>query len=397
MSHLIRQRGARHSLLLGCALAALATPAIAAPGATPGAAPTVAPGTAAATDTPGAAPAGNAGNADSPLHFEVPAGWQPLPEQSERISIELNTDLVTEPPVPGLSFTAQASTWRGPDAALVVTWLHATTPAEFPTMAARALLDRMRATPANAALDPGDTRLGSWNESVARGMAEAELTWQHLANQTTTLSRALVFATADGRPGMVRADCVIAAVTDETALAAPRAACEQALESLSVKVPAERLASLDALPPASPEATAVAPAAGVPAGASGPGAGSVAPAPSLRAPGPGSDTVMVLPPRDSETRSPPWLFLIGALVLAAGLYYTLRSRRAAGRTDDQDEDDAPGDDAPGDGAPGDDPDDDDPQARQGEPDDDPDDEPDSNSDRKRGGHPGDRGNGEGLS
>lgn len=361
-SHLVSHRGARRSLLLGCALAALAAPAIAAPGATPGAAP-------AAPATPGAAPAGKA---DSPLHFEVPAGWQPLPEQSERISIELNTDLVTEPPVPGLSFTAEATTWRGTNAALVVTWLHATAPAESPTSAARALLDRMRATPANAALDPGHTRLVSWNESVSRGMAEGELTWQHLANQTTTLSRALVFATADGRPGMVRADCVIAAVTDEAALAAPRAACEQALESLGVTVPAERLASLDALPPASPEATAAAaaPAAGVSAGVSATGAGkpagSVRPAPSLRAPGAGSDTVMVLPPRDSEKRSPPWLFLLGALVLAAGLYYTLRSRRAAGRADDPD-----------------DPDD------QNEPGDD--------SDRKRGGHPGDRGNDEGLS
>jgi hypothetical protein len=327
MSHLmnpISHWRARHSLLLGCALAALAAPAIAAPGAAPGTAP-------AATDTPGALPAGNA---DSPLHFEVPAGWQHLPEQSERITVELQTDLVANSPVPGLSFTAQASTWRGADAALVVTWLHATTPAESPTSAARALLDHMRATPADAALDRGDTRLVSWNESTARGMAEAELTWQHLANQTTTLSRALVFATADGRPGMVRADCVIAAVTDDAAMATPRAACEQALASLGVTVPAERLTSLDALPPASPEAPAAAAAAGAPAGKP---PGSMTPAPSLRAPGPGSDTVMVIPPRDSENSSPPWLFLLGGAVLAAGLYFTLRSRRAADRRDNDEE------------------------------------------------------------
>jgi hypothetical protein len=379
VSPLVSDRRARPSLLLGCALVALATPAIAAPGTAP-----------ATTDTPAAPPVGSA---DSPLHFEVPAGWESLPEQSERITTELNAELVAAPPVPGLSFTAQASTWRGPDAALVVTWLHATTPAESPTSAARALLDHMRATPADAALDPGDTRLVSWNESVARGMAEAELTWQHLANQTTTLSRALVFATADGRPGMVRADCVIAAVTDEAALARPRAACEQALESLDVKVPAERLASLDALPPASPEATAsaAAPAAGVSAPAAGKSTGPSAP--SLRAPGPGSDTVMVLPSRDGEKRSPPWLFLLGALVLAAGLYYTLRSRRAAGRADDKDEEDAAGDAGEPEDAGDDDDGDEVQKARQSESDD----EPDDDRDRKPGGHPGDKDSDEGLS
>jgi hypothetical protein len=329
MSH----RRARHSLLLGCALAALAAPASAAPGTAPTAAPT-----ATAVPTPD-----NAQQGDSPLDIEVPAGWEPLPDQSARISIELNTELVASPPVPDLSdvpFTAQARTWRGPEAALVVSWMHAAAPARSPSSAARALLDRMRATPADAALDPGDTRLVSWNEAVTQGVAEAELTWQHLANQTTTLSRALVYATADARPGMIRADCVIAAViaaNDSAAPSEPRAACERALASLTLTVPAARLASLDALPPASPEAPA--PAAASPASGA-PGnkpAGSIPPAPSLRAPGPGSDTVMIIPPADSEKRSPPWLYLIGGALLAAGLYFTLRSRRAAGRPDDQED------------------------------------------------------------
>ncbi|HWN67580.1 MAG TPA: hypothetical protein VNM90_08060 [Haliangium sp.] len=336
MSQPTSHRRARHSLLLGCALAALTAPA----GAAPGTAPTTAP-TATSADIP-AAPQ-QAENTAAPLDIEVPAGWQPLPEQSARISIELNTELVAEPPVPeltGAPFTAQARTWRGPDAGLVVSWLQAGAPAPFPSKAARALLDHVRATPADAALDPGDTRLVSWNEAVTQGVAEGELTWQHLANQTTTLSRALVYATADGRPGMVRADCVIPAI-DTAALTAPRAACERALDSLTLTVLPARLASLVALPPAGPEALApgsASLAASAPTGqTAGNPAGSMPPAPSLRAPGPGSDTVMIIPPSDREERSPPWLYLLGGVVLAAGLYLTLRSRRAAGRMDDQDD------------------------------------------------------------
>jgi hypothetical protein len=314
---------ARLALLLGGALVTLAAPAGAAPGAAPATGTTT--GASAPTATPG----------DSPLRFEVPAGWEPLPEQSERITTELLGELLATPPVPDLTFTARAHTWRGPDAALVVTWLHAAANVESPSMAARALLDHMRATPADAALDPGDTRLVSWNEAVVQGMAEAELTWQHLANQTTTLSRALVFATADGRPGMVRADCVIAAIIDDTSRGGngAMAACEQALASLGITVPAARLASLDALPPARPDAPA-APATGAPASApAGKPSGNTPAAPSLRAPGPGSDTVMIIPPSDAGKSSPPWLFLLGGAVLVAGLYFTLRSRRDANQRD----------------------------------------------------------------
>ena len=114
----------------------------------------------------------------------------------------------------GLAFTAQARNWRGPEAGLVVTWLAATAPARDAPAAARALLEHMRATPTHAALNDGDTRVLSWRDAAAEGIAEGHLAWQHVANGTTTLSRALVYVTATGQPAMVRADCIIPAIDD---------------------------------------------------------------------------------------------------------------------------------------------------------------------------------------
>lgn len=308
-----------------CALAALAAPAAAAP--------------------------------DDPYRIDVPAGWNLLPDQSQRLGEILTAELASTPPVPGLAFTAQARNWRGPDAGLVVTWLAATAPATDAPAAARALLEHMRATPTHAALDAGDTRVLSWREGAAEGTAEGHLAWQHAANGTTTLSRALVYLTAAGQPAMIRADCIIPAIDDAT-LAAPRAACEAVLASLALTVPAAERAPLAALPPAAPAAADTAIDPGQPSQTPARRSSDLPPAPSLRAPALDSQGILVMQPAAAEKRSPNWLYLIGAVLLIGGVYLVLRGRRTAEAGDDD-----VADEDTGDGPAGRDPDDpDDPDA-----------------------------------
>lgn len=294
-----------------CAVAALVAPAAAAPG--------------------------------DPYRIDVPAGWNLLPDQSQRLGEILTAELASTPPVPGLAFTAQARNWRGPDAALVVTWLGATTPARDAPAAARALLDHMHATPTDAALNDGDTKILSWRDSVEGGTAEAHLVWQHLANGTTTLSRALVYVSATGQPAIVRADCIIGEiinVEDVAQAAPPRAACEAALASLALTLPADQRAPLAALPPAgtaAPASTGAGTGApteltldpGQPSQGTARRSSDLPPAPSLRAPAPGSPGILAMQPAAPEKRSPNWLYLIGGALLVGGAYLVLRGRRAA--------------------------------------------------------------------
>lgn len=308
-------------LLSACAMAALVAPAAADPG--------------------------------DPYRIDVPAGWTLLPDQSQRLGEILTAELASTPPVPGLAFTAQARNWRGPEAGLVVTWLAATAPAKDAPAAARALLEHMRATPTHAALNEGDTRVLAWRDAAAEGTAEGHLAWQHVANGTTTLSRALVYVTATGQPAMVRADCIIPAL-DGAALAAPRPACEAVLASLALTVPAAARAPLAALPAAAPAGAMNAAADMDMDTAADPGQPSqsptrrssdLPPAPSLRAPAPDSQGILVMQPAAPEKRSPNWLYILGAALLIGGAYMVLRGRRTEAEPSD-DDDDAGTDDAP---------------------------------------------------
>jgi hypothetical protein len=300
-----------------CAMAALAAPAAAAPA--------------------------------EPYRIDVPAGWNLLSDQSQRLGEILTAELASTPPVPGLTFQAQARNWRGPDAGVVVTWLAATAPATDAPAAVRALLDHMRATPTHAALNDGDTRVLSWRDVAAEGTAEGHLAWQHVANGTTTLSRALAYVTATGQPAMVRADCIIPAI-DDAALAAPRAACETVLASLALTVHADQRAPLGALPPSAPAAADTATdmatgtatglaAAGQPSQTPAKRSSDLPPAPSLRAPAPDSQGILVMQPAAPEKRSPNWLYILGAALLVGGAYLVLRGRRTEEEGPDDEDDD----------------------------------------------------------
>lgn len=279
------------------------------------------------------APAARAG--DAPYRVDLPAGWEPQPDQARRIEASLSAELASTPPIPDLPMSAEVQSWRGADAALVVTWLRGSAPADPPEPAIRALLDRTRDTPAHAALEAGDTEVLSWREDVTGGVADARLAWQHLRNDTTTVSRALGYATPEGRPMMIRADCMTASGSGDDPAAA---ACEQVLASLALTVPADARAPLAALPPGRaaelPAETAGEAQSGAAAsGAAGSAAqrgdrrGELPPAPTLRAPGENTGGVLVMQPAAREERSSRWLYVLGGALVLAGLYFTLRSRR----------------------------------------------------------------------
>ncbi len=225
----------------------------------------------------------------------------------------------------------------------------------------------MHATPTDAALNDGDTKILSWRDSVEGGTAEAHLVWQHLANGTTTLSRALVYVTATGQPAIVRADCIIGEIiaagdgVNVGQAAPPRAACEAVLASLALTLPADQRAPLAALPPAgaaTPASTGASTGApselttdltiapGQPSQGTARRSSDLPPAPSLRAPAPGSPGILAMQPAAPEKRSPNWLYLIGGALLVGGAYLVLRGRRATDEdAEDNDEDNDSHDDA----------------------------------------------------
>jgi hypothetical protein len=218
MSH----RRARHSLLLGCALAALAAPASAAPGTAPTAAPGTAPG-------------------DRPYRLDVPAGWTLVPGQPASWA----ADLPPPGPVPpGLPYTLQTQTWRGPQASLIVTWILADAPADAD--AVHRLWGHTFVWSHNSlkkwkdVTGPRGPRSNTWDMLVER------YEWQHLTNRTTSMSHTLAFLTTDSRPAVVNVRCVIPSI-DEAAVAGPRAICERTLRSL--QVPPGRFKPLATRPP----------------------------------------------------------------------------------------------------------------------------------------------------
>lgn len=286
--------------------------------------------------------------------LEVPADWQSTPEQAARIAAEMHTAWSEAPLLPGLSVDYQVSAWRGADAALVVTEVRAAPAPDAdaaqvpgPGQVLRGFLDQLSETPQIAALAPGDTETLRWDQQRTGDAVDARLRWRHSANQTTTLSRAWLYASPERATHMVRADCLIATLAVAEEHAGGRA-CLAVLESLRLGDDAR--APLPELPPASaapgPDATAppAEPAPSAPASAP-PRASArgdyVLTPPSLRAPGPGQ--ILAVNPQEREQRSPTLLYVLGGALLAIGVLFTLRDRRAAAASRDDEAGDTSGD------------------------------------------------------
>ncbi len=256
------------------------------------------------------------------------------------------------------------------EGALYVWWAEGA-PADDPAEAIRAALDRVRRTPTEASPQAGSVAIDAWDEALDGGVAEAELTWRHLSNETQTMARALAFTDAQSTPRIVVAECVL----HQSRVADVEPTCASALASLTLAVPGEAVAALDELPKSEVaddrEVAAAVPELAIAAGDTDDEAhpsGASVDAPRLDAPQEG----VLYERRDAPRRDgdgPPWLLILGALLVAGAVYVTLKGRASSdrdgdrGRSDAGDRDDSDDEHSEANGAP-------DPDDGDGDPDDD---------------------------
>lgn len=164
--------------------------------------------------------------------------------------------------------------------------------------------------------------LGAWRfQGGDPSLPEARLEWTDASLGTTSITRALVFRTADLLT-VVTGECVVAG--DAAAMRAP---CEAALAALAPVAALQRLeVGMGTDDPAKVAATPTAAAEGEPAPAPGTGS-SGPPAPTMREGGPALPaTIMVKPPAAQRDMRPVWL-LAGLAVLAGVFLWNRRQRQ----------------------------------------------------------------------
>lgn len=128
-------------------------------------------------------------------------------------------------------------------AALYVTWADGRAPAENPAAVLETILTDIRAAPHDASPAEGSTVSVQWKLSEGENWLDAKHQWRHLSNETTTFTRALVYADTDGVVHVARADCVIAAGSPTF-----EDACEKALASLELSGDASTRQAIAAMP-----------------------------------------------------------------------------------------------------------------------------------------------------
>jgi hypothetical protein len=232
----------------------------------------------------------------------VPDGWNHDADRGARLA----PHLARESHFGGVTLDgSEVAVWSAPDggAALIVSIVRAPAPADLPA-AVRAELDLVKSAPDAAGLDGSRVVRDRWDERVVGGAVEATLAWRHEGHGSTSASRTLIAARADGIE-RITGECVSAAAI------AP--ACTAALASLT---------------PGIPEGQRVAIAIGATAAVAAPSpAGVPARAPAQL----GDGSHLSLPPIQVETRRAadkrPF-YVIGALLLLGAIFLWNRARAA---------------------------------------------------------------------
>lgn len=288
--------------------------------------------------------------------IEVPEAFEPQP----RLGESLAATAATSHQLGDLPIDTGAKAWARPGhGALYVTWVAAREPSPEPEAAIRSAFDRVRESPVAASPRAGSTREVAYAEGADDDVAVATLEWHHLSNETVSLTRALAWASPEGAVRLVKAECV-----HSVADTAARPACEAALASLALEVPAAERRTLGELgastPPARPSVTA--------------GAGELgetAAGPSIAPPPAASDQVLYRGPGGAESggsSARTWIVIGGALLaVAAWLWWRGRKQGAGGASDAEPEPDADDSDSDSDAEP----DGDEPAGRNGEHEDEP--------------------------
>ncbi len=204
--------------------------------------------------------------------------------------------------------------------AFYISWLESNEVAAAPAGVARGALDHMRDGRLVASPEASSTEELRYQERVTGGVAEFELAWRHLSNETLNVARGLVWVTADGKPRLATAECVVS-TTGGAMPPAVESACRAALGSLALIAPAAQRGALAALPPsqlgAGGERLAV---GGQQPGQTPP---SVGPAP----PGAGDKVLYRGPAPEQEERSTGlWIVLFGGALILIALLVNQRSR-----------------------------------------------------------------------
>ncbi|HTE50537.1 MAG TPA: hypothetical protein VK698_06700 [Kofleriaceae bacterium] len=260
-----------------------------------------------------------------------PAGWSEIASLSRSVGISFRQSAPFGD-LPGRA-GALAHAERGVGA-FYLSWMEADQAAPGGAEAIRGAFDRLRAGRAVSSPEASSTEEIRYAERVDAGIAVADLEWRHVSNETLSLVRAFAWLSADGKPRLAAAECVVS-TTDGKPPPAVEKTCRDALGSVSIAGPAAGRAALTALPPGRAEGggerlavgeSGAAAAAGEPpgtAGRSSPQAtvGPVSPGANGRVlyRGPGSSS--------EEGSSSRWLITLGALLVVVALYLVVRARR----------------------------------------------------------------------
>jgi hypothetical protein len=276
------------------------------------------------------------------LRGSAPSGWR----EQAGLARSVGTGLRQSAPFGRAPTRAGAAAYVQPGSgAFYLSWLEAEAPAPD---AVRGAFDRLRERRLASSPQARSTEELRYDERVGDGVAIAELEWRHLSNETLSVVRAFAWLTPAGAPRLAVAECVLGTGGGQVP-ATVDAACRGALGSVAIAVaPSERgaLASLgQAREPIEAERDALEPGAVAPGPAALASGAALDPAavdragrasPPTMGPAPGEPgRVLYRGPAPEPDSSRRWLVMIGAGVVIAAFYLTIRTRRS--RPSDNDE------------------------------------------------------------
>ncbi|HWM85676.1 MAG TPA: hypothetical protein VNO33_07555 [Kofleriaceae bacterium] len=260
-----------------------------------------------------------AGQQPAWLQGAAPAGWSEEPSLGRSVGTALRQSGAFGELKARAGAVAHVQRGAG---AFYVSWLEADAPATLPAKTVRAGLDSIRESRVVSSPEARSTEELRYEEKLAGGMATAVLEWRHVSNETLSLVRSAAWLSADGKPRLAAAECVVG-TSGGKADPAVETACRVALATFAVAVPPAERGALAALPPSQVEAA--------PRLALGDGEVSAAGGqPPTVGPAPADSEGRVLyrgSPAEEQDGTSKWIILFGVALLLGAFFVTLRARR----------------------------------------------------------------------